>query len=112
MKDLASQSQPGSDAPRALPSAVGSPEWWLLERLYRLQLAASEYYDGYCQDEADDDGPDFTGCSVEQHLAAKELRDALRDCALDETMRAVQVAAQPVPTRTPPTASQVPGRNP
>jgi hypothetical protein len=65
----------------------------LLSRLYRLQSAAVAYYDGYCQDEAADDGPDLTGCSDEQHEAARELRDAIADCSLAETLHAAQSAA-------------------
>lgn len=43
--------------------------------------AAHEYFTGYCVDEADDDcatGSGFyTGCTREQHEAAKRLREAL-----------------------------------
>jgi hypothetical protein len=45
--------------------------------------AARRYYEGWCQDEASDepeDGSDrcrWTGCTVEQRDAARDLRDAL-----------------------------------
>src|SRR5690606_13613323 len=43
--------------------------------------ASHEYFTGYCVDEADDDcatGSGFdTGCTREQHEAAKRLREAL-----------------------------------
>ena len=42
--------------------------------------AAEAYYSGYCQDEAAEDGCDFTGCTREQHEAAARLRDALARC--------------------------------
>lgn len=42
-----------------------------------LVEAASNYYTRYCQDEAAEDGPEFTGCSFDQHFDAARLRDAL-----------------------------------
>jgi len=44
-----------------------------------LRAAALAYFNGWCQDEAAEDGPDFTGCTQEQHEAAKRLGAALKD---------------------------------
>ena len=41
--------------------------------------ASAYYFVGWAQDEAADDGEEWTGCSEEQHKAAKRLKDAL-DC--------------------------------
>ncbi|WP_292036769.1 MULTISPECIES: hypothetical protein [unclassified Brevundimonas] len=49
----------------------------LVERQTKLADAARAYFVGWMMDEADDSGPIFTGCSTEQHLAAKRLGDAL-----------------------------------
>jgi hypothetical protein len=90
-----SQSQPcdAGPHPREDFEAQPSAAWWLLERLFNVAQAAQTYYQGYCQDEAADDGMDFTGCSYEQHRDAKALRDALADYSAEETLRAVQQAA-------------------
>lgn len=48
-----------------------------IERLRRVEAAARDYYMGYVQDEADDDGREVTGCCETQHLYAQALRDAL-----------------------------------
>jgi hypothetical protein len=46
-------------------------------KITRLRKAAQAYFDGYMQDEAADDGPEMTGCSLDQHDAAKRLAAAL-----------------------------------
>lgn len=51
------------------------------EALERVARAAKVYYTGYCQDEAEDANGDWTGCSREQFIAAKELKEAI--AALD-----------------------------
>lgn len=56
----------------------------MLARLVRVADAALVYFEGYCQDEAADDGPDLTGCSLEQHEAARELGEALADYSAAE----------------------------
>lgn len=56
----------------------------LLVRLQAVAIAAQSYFYGYCQDEADDDGPDFTGCTQEQHEAARALQDALAEYSPSE----------------------------
>jgi hypothetical protein len=52
-----------------------------LHAVAELIEASHEYFTGYCVDEADDDcatGSGFdTGCTLEQHEAAKRLRAAL-----------------------------------
>jgi hypothetical protein len=40
--------------------------------------AANLYYTRYVQDEADEDGPANTGCTVQQSQDARALRDALK----------------------------------
>jgi hypothetical protein len=57
---------------------------WAHERLPEARTAiaelieaAGDYFARYCQDEATDDGVDFTGCTQEQHLDAIRLRAAL-----------------------------------
>jgi hypothetical protein len=47
------------------------------EELREVREAAQEYFTGYMQDEAADDGPEMTGCSLDQHDAAKRLAAAL-----------------------------------
>lgn len=42
-----------------------------------LAAAARAYFVGWMMDEADDSGPEYTVCSIEQHLAAKRLGEAL-----------------------------------
>ncbi|MFI8683220.1 hypothetical protein ACIGFJ_12735 [Brevundimonas diminuta] len=49
----------------------------MVERQTELADAARAYFVGWMMDEADDSGPIFTGCSTEQHLAAKRLGEAL-----------------------------------
>lgn len=49
----------------------------MVEAQTELAAAARAYFVGWMMDEADDGGPDFTGCSMEQHLAAKRLGEAL-----------------------------------
>lgn len=61
----------------------------LREKVARVIKAAQAYFDGYCQDEAADDGCDFTGCSEGQHLAAKELGEALGDVSLDQVLNLI-----------------------
>lgn len=46
-----------------------------------LLKAASNYANRYALDEADDDGPHFTGCSQQQHEDAKRLLAAIRSLA-------------------------------
>jgi hypothetical protein len=43
-----------------------------------LIKSARVYYTRYAQDEADDDGPTNTGCTVQQSQDARALRDALK----------------------------------
>lgn len=83
-------------ARRSPPQEDPGDGWWLLQRMFNVCQAAQRYYDGYCQDEAADDGMDFTGCSWEQHHDAKALRDALSDYSGEEALCAVQAAA-PLP---------------
>ena len=54
-----------------------------LERLRAVEGAARHYFKHWLQDEAADDGPEFTGCSEEQHADAKRLSIAL-DAAQQE----------------------------
>lgn len=42
-----------------------------------LLAAAQSYYTRYCVDEADEEGPHWTGCSEQQSIDARELRDAI-----------------------------------
>lgn len=49
----------------------------MVEAQTELAAAARAYFVGWMMDEADDSGPEYTGCSVEQHLAAKRLGEAL-----------------------------------
>ncbi|WP_426269209.1 hypothetical protein ACN9MB_13355 [Dyella kyungheensis] len=42
-----------------------------------LLAAAQTYYTRYCVDESDEDGPHWTGCSEQQSIDARELRDAI-----------------------------------
>ena len=39
---------------------------------------AVTYFERYCQDEAEDDGVNFTGCSEQQHADAVAFRAAIR----------------------------------
>jgi hypothetical protein len=80
-------------APSRAEQGAPTVSWHLLQRLYDVAQAARTYFDGYCQDEAADDGPDFTGCSDEQHRDAKALKAALAEYSPDETLRAIQLAA-------------------
>ena len=48
-------------------------------KITRLRKAAQAYFTGYMQDEAADDGPEMTGCSLDQHDAAKRLAEALKE---------------------------------
>lgn len=58
-----------------------------LEDARELLSAASTYANGYAQDEASDFGPDYTGCSQEQHEDAKRLFSAIRALAGKEGQR-------------------------
>lgn len=49
----------------------------MVEAQTELAAAARAYFVGWMMDEADDSGPEYTGCSIEQHLAAKRLGEAL-----------------------------------
>lgn len=49
----------------------------IMEAQTELAAAARAYFVGWMMDEADDSGPEYTGCSIEQHLAAKRLGEAL-----------------------------------
>lgn len=49
----------------------------LVKAQTELSAAARAYFVGWMMDEADDSGPEYTGCSIEQHLAAKRLGEAL-----------------------------------
>lgn len=49
----------------------------MVEAQTELSAAARAYFVGWMMDEADDSGPEYTGCSIEQHLAAKRLGEAL-----------------------------------
>ena len=49
-----------------------------LYALREVHAAATNYANGWCLDEADDDGVENTGCSEEQHLAAKRLVEACK----------------------------------
>lgn len=54
-----------------------------VEAVAEVIEAAREYFNGYCQDEADDEfsaSSDYgtnTGCTLEQSLSAERLRDSL-----------------------------------
>ena len=47
------------------------------EALRGIADAAKVYFDGWAQDEADDEGIHWTGCSESQHKAARNLKLAL-----------------------------------
>src|SRR5690625_2108844 len=61
-----------------------------IERLCRVEKAARDYYMGFVQDEADDDGVESTGCSETQYLQAQRLRDVLSPNAKLTCRRGVQ----------------------
>ena len=64
-------------------------------RVVAVCEAAQVYYERYCQDEAADDGPDFTGCSEQQHLDAQHLRDALAEYSRDEILALLSPETSP-----------------
>lgn len=61
----------------------------LREKVARVIEAAQAYFDGYCQDEAADDALDLVGCSEDQHLAAKDLGEALDGVSLDQVLNLI-----------------------
>ncbi len=68
------------DAALIVAAVNALPE--LLERVRRLgaiEVAARDYFNGYMQDEAADDGPEMTGCGMDQHVKAAALRAALKE---------------------------------
>lgn len=70
------------DANAALIVAAVNALPELLERVKRLEaieVAARTYFNGYMQDEAADDGPEMTGCGMDQHVKAAALRAALKE---------------------------------
>lgn len=72
---------------RAAVAAVYAERDALLRRVAELETerdalrdverCAMAYYQGWVQDEASDEGVEWTGCSHEQHFAARALRDSL-----------------------------------
>lgn len=82
-------------APQPLPvEGPPSPDAEALAgRLVAIADAAQTYFDGYCQDEAADDGVFFTGCSGEQHRAARRLGDALAEYSPDQAAALIRGSA-------------------